>query len=292
MKSPVLSFSLYILTAAISLFVFLFPLFSPLLLHGKKGESTFPGEMALTLTLLLALSLLVVLYEVQSHSINTKLIALLGVLVAINAALRFIEVAIPGPGGFSPIFLLIILTGYVFGARFGFLMGTMTILVSALVTGGVGPWLPNQMFIAGWVGMTAPVCLWFVRRLQGEERRREVIALSLFGALWGILFGVLMSLWGWTFIAGAGIDSLSSESSLTSVLGRYGSYYLVTSLVWDVIRALGNFILILVFGAAVLRSLRRFKERFFFNYTPLTHHEVEDLLPKQDQLGCPPAVGD
>ena len=47
------------------------------------------------------------------------------------------------------------LAGYIFGARFGFLLGVMTLLVSALLTGGVGPWLPYQMFTAGWIGLTS-----------------------------------------------------------------------------------------------------------------------------------------
>jgi energy-coupling factor transport system substrate-specific component len=39
----------------------------------------------------------------------------LGVLVALNAVLRFIEVAIPGPGGFTPIFFLILTTATCLG---------------------------------------------------------------------------------------------------------------------------------------------------------------------------------
>ncbi len=34
-------------------------------------------------------------------------------------------------------------------------MGVYTIVVSALITGGVGPWLPYQMLVTGWVGMSA-----------------------------------------------------------------------------------------------------------------------------------------
>ena len=33
-------------------------------------------------------------------------------------------------------------------------MGALTLFTSAIITGGVGPWLPGQMFVAGWVGMS------------------------------------------------------------------------------------------------------------------------------------------
>ena len=64
-------------------------------------------------------------------------------------------VVVTGIAGFSPIFLLILCGGYVFGAEYGFVLGATTILVSALVTGGLGPWLPYQLFAAGWVGALA-----------------------------------------------------------------------------------------------------------------------------------------
>jgi energy-coupling factor transport system substrate-specific component len=56
--------------------------------------------------------------------------ALLGVLVALDAALRLI----PSLLGASPIFVLIILVGYVFGPAFGFTMGALTLLLSAVIT--------------------------------------------------------------------------------------------------------------------------------------------------------------
>jgi energy-coupling factor transport system substrate-specific component len=51
---------------------------------------------------------LVLLYEAQGRTIDTRLIVFLGILVAFNSALRFIEVAIPGPGVFQPDLFLII----------------------------------------------------------------------------------------------------------------------------------------------------------------------------------------
>ena len=188
--------------------------------------------------------------------------------MSINAALRFLEVAIPGPGGFSPIFFLIVLTGYVFGGRFGFLIGSLTIFVSALVTGGVGPWLPSQMFAAGWAGMSAPLCRIVVSKLGIKGQFSEVMILAVFGALWGILYGMILNLWSWPFISGPTAQFWQPGISWIETLKRYLVYYLVTSLVWDLARAIGNFLFIMLFGGATLKALRRFKRKFSFQYNP------------------------
>jgi len=236
------------------------------------------GEMPLLLTVLLGLCLVVLLYEAQGQAINTKLIALMGVLVAINAALRFIEVAIPGPGGFSPIFFLIILTGYIYGGKFGFLMGSLTIFVSALVTGGVGPWLPSQMFAAGWAGMSASLCRPLVCGLRLESKRGEVVILAIFGALWGFLYGFIMNLWSWPFIAGPADQYWAPGTGFAETLNRYLAYYVVTSLGWDILRAAGNALLILGFGSPTLRALRRFQRRFDFETHPADSTQISTEL--------------
>jgi len=268
MNNRWLSAFIYIICGLVGVVALLYPFFLP-----QDNLSNQPGlqrnaDMPLMLTVLLSLSLLVLVYEVQSQAINARLIALLGVLVAINAALRFLDIAIPIPGGFSPIFFLILLTGYVFGARFGFLMGVMTLVVSAILTGGVGPWLPAQMFTAGWVGMSAAVLLPLLRLMRLKGKPGEIWAMAVFGAIWGLLFGAIMNLWTWPFIAGPSDQYWMFGISLADTLRRYASYYLVTSLVWDLARAVGNFLLILIFGAPALRALYRFKRRFIFTYVP------------------------
>jgi hypothetical protein len=45
---------------------------------------------------------------------------------------------------------------------------------------------------------------------------------------------------------------------------------MTTSFVWDVMRAAGNALLLLAFGVAILRVLRRFHARFAYAYTPLS----------------------
>ena len=148
-------------------------------------------------------------------------------------------------------------------------------LVSGLVTGGVGPWLPGQMFTAGWVGMSAMFLRPFMQPLmakyqlqKGTGINREIIMLAIFGLAWGFLYGSIMNLWQWPFIAGPQVQSWIAGSGFMVTLQHYLAFYLVTSLVWDAIAAIGNFLLILAFGAATLRALRRFQQRFVFIYVP------------------------
>jgi energy-coupling factor transport system substrate-specific component len=275
MRSRLISLAIYMSATLSGMLVLLYPFFLPAVSQQAGFGTLRVGQMPMMMTLLLGLCLMVLLFEAQGPMVNTKLIALLGILVAINSALRFIETAIPGPGGFTPIFFLIILVGYIFGGRVGFLMGALTLLVSALVTGGVGPWLPAQMFTAGWVGMSTPLLhpmvRAFIRRQTKQGARNinpEILLLAVFGLLWGFLYGAIMNLWQWPFIIGPQNQSYAAGLGLLATLQRYLAYYLVTSLVWDAIAAIGNVLLIFTFGEPALRALRRFRQRFEFNYTP------------------------
>ncbi|MBW3619096.1 MAG: ECF transporter S component, partial [Actinobacteria bacterium] len=101
---------------------------------------------------LLVLVLVVVLAEVADGGIDAKAVAMLGVLTAVGAALRPLGTGI---AGFEPVFFLLVLAGRVHGVGFGFVLGATTLFASALITGGVGPWLPFQMLGAAWVGAGA-----------------------------------------------------------------------------------------------------------------------------------------
>jgi energy-coupling factor transport system substrate-specific component len=263
------SLIVYGLTTLIGVVAFLYPFWLPAVTQAQQTGLAHAGDAPLMLTLLVGLAFAVLLLEVQTAAGSAKMVALLGVLVAINSVLRFADAAIPGPGCFSPIFVLMILGGYVFGARVGFLLGVLTMLVSALITGGVGPWLPYQMFTAGWVGMSAPLVRPVVRGLGWTGRWGEVLLLALLGGLWGLLYGVIMNLWFWPFAAGGADQYWTPGLGLATTLQRYTLFYATTSLAWDAMRAVGNGLMILAFGGAILRVLRRFHARFVFSYAPL-----------------------
>ncbi|MBX7252882.1 MAG: ECF transporter S component [Candidatus Promineofilum sp.] len=248
--------ALFLLALAIGAVAFLYPFLRGV--AASEGAGAVPLLSAVLVTLCLA----VLLVELQGQAAGAKTVAMLGILVAATSTLRFIEVAIPGPGGFSPIFAPIILGAYVFGPRFGFLLGAMTMLVSGIITAGVGPWLPYQMFTAGWVGVTAG---WLPHL---RRPRAEVAMLALLGLLWGFAYGAIMSFYTWPFLVGNAQTTWSPGAGVADALRRYVAFYLTTSLLWDSVGAVGNVVLLAALGAPTLRALGRFRDRLLFAVRP------------------------
>jgi energy-coupling factor transport system substrate-specific component len=86
-----------------------------------------------------------------------------------------------------------------------------------------------------------------------------------------------MNLWFWPFSApGAGADSslywVPGRGALDA-LERYARFYLVTSLGFDLFRAAGNVVLVLLLGGPVLRLLERYRQRF--SWVPWTEMPVQ-----------------
>jgi energy-coupling factor transport system substrate-specific component len=176
------------------------------------------------------------------------------VLGASAGLLRLLDL----PGGGSGIFFLVVLAGAAFGPRFGLLLGLTAMATSAVITGGIGPWLPFQMLALAWMGGGAGA----LGRLTARwPARLELAALAAYGWVWGFAFGAIMNLWFWPFSVGEGDLSWVPGSGLVATLERYWSFYAVTSLGWDAAGALANAALIALTGGALLPSLRRFAVR-------------------------------
>jgi energy-coupling factor transport system substrate-specific component len=269
--------TIYLLSGTLGILAFIYPFFTPADAVAHRGMAHSQDAPLLTAALV-GLSVAALLVELQGRSLSAKTVAMLGVLVAVTSVLRFLEVAFPMPGGFSPIFAPIIVAGYVFGGRFGFLMGTFTLLASGLITGGVGPWLPYQMFTAGWAGLSAGwlgrVSEWTNRRISRSPSTLnvsrfsslslDVLILSVFGFMWGLLYGAIMNVYFWPFAVGPAEQTWAPGIGLGETLARYGAFYAVTSLAWDLARGVGNVALILVLGRPMIKALERFRRRFHF----------------------------
>jgi energy-coupling factor transport system substrate-specific component len=259
--SRLLNAATLLLVSLIGVAAFLYPFAQP----RESGSALGPGgvahaqDAALVFVALIVLSLGAVMGNMLSSNggLNAKMVASLGMLTAVNAVLR----VVPGPAGFSAMFALPILCGYCYGATFGYLLGVLSLAASALLGAGIGPWLPYQMFAMGWVGLTSA---WLPH--LPRHPRLEVILLAAWGLLWGIGFGFVINVWFWPFVYDASQAGLYWQPGAGPVdaLRRYLAFYAVTSVWWDAGRAVGNALLIGLFGAPVLRLLRRFGRRFTF----------------------------
>ncbi|WP_275293595.1 ECF transporter S component [Amycolatopsis sp. La24] len=222
------------------------------------------AEAPLVFGLLLVLVLGVLLAQLADGGIDAKALALLGVLAAVNAALRPLGA---GAGGIETVFFLLVLAGRVFGPGFGFTLGAVSLFASALLTGGIGPWLPFQMFGCAWVGLGAGL-------LPRAKGRLEIVLLAAYGAVSAFGYGLALNLSFWPFALGAH-TALSFDPN-ASTLTNFGHYFLfdaATSLGWDTGRAVTNVVAIAVFGPLVLATLRRASRRAAFE-TPAEFHDA------------------
>ena len=205
-------------------------------------------------------TLALILVELGARRLDTRRLALLAALAAIDAALRLALVI--GIGGFSPIFFLILCAGFTFGPSYGFLAGSFSLLVSALVTGGVGPWLPYEMLAAGWVGVAAGLVGATLGRRVRPGGWAAVFLLAAVAVVTGYLYGALTDIQTWTtgYRGTPGLGWTPGMSPLVT-FQHFLRFYLATSLVWDTFRAVGDTLMVLVLGRPVLAALERLRGR-------------------------------
>jgi energy-coupling factor transport system substrate-specific component len=230
--------------ALASIFIFVWPFVIPAQSANQAAlaQSVFIGLMPMLLIL--------VLVEFSSGNLGSKQLAALGVLIAMNAVIRVLGA---GTAGIETAFFLIIIGAYVFGSGFGFLLGASSLLVSALLIGGIGPWLPFQMMAAGLVGLFAGFLP------KPRSRRGQLALLVMFSLCASYAYGALMTVWNWPFLAGAG-GSLGyiAGASVLENLSRFIQYELVSGgLLWDTGRAVTTIVLMLLTAPALLATLRR-----------------------------------
>jgi len=241
---------LLVIISACALTSFTWPFFS------TSGSSDVIAPL-LAMTILPAL-LVVASLALDRSIANGTTAALLGVLAAVATVLRVLST---GFGGFELVFTVVILSAAAMGARFGFLLGLTTMVVSSLIWGGLGPWTAFQAFALAWVGAGAGL----VGRARPAGRVRPIrmaprlSLLAAYGVVASYAFGALMNLWFWPIAVGGSTDiSFIAGAPTLENLQRFIGYSLVTStLTWDTVRAATSVAGILLTGGIVLRALAR-----------------------------------
>ena len=209
-------------------------------------------------------AIVLVILEISSAGLDAKSVALLGVLAALISALRPLGA---GAVGIEPMWFVLILSARVFGASFGFLLGIISMFASALLTGGLGPWLGYQMFAAAWIGMAAGL---LPKKVSGKS---EMGMLLVFGACAAGVFGLLMDLQFWPWALGSNTQlSYIPGGSISENFGRFITFHFASAMAWDIPRAIFTCVLIAFTGPPVLSALRRTFTRAAFS-TPVVFNE-------------------
>jgi len=236
---------------------FLWPFFVSTQSSANKAEWFFLVSTTISIALIISL--------VATDDLGSKNVAFLGILSALVAALRPLGI---GAIGIEPMWFALILAARVMGPTFGFLLGALSMSLSALLTGGIGPWLGYQVFAAAIIGCGVGV---IPRNVRGKL---ELALLALYGAVAAELFGILMDLQFWPWALGSGTElSYLAGAPIGENLSRFFSYHFVSALAWDIPRAVITVTLILLAGRPALNALRRARHKAAF----LTHVEFQEL---------------
>lgn len=193
--------------------------------------------------------------QFERSKVTAKEIALISTLAALAALGRVPFAAIPGV---QPTTFMVIISGYVFGAQAGFMVGAIAALVSNIFL-GQGPWTPWQMFAWGLAGASA--CL-----LQKVRPNINGLELAVFAGAWGFIFNWIVNIWMWTSF----VYPLTLESFILTCING----------IWfDILHATGNVFFSITFGVMAIKILCRFKTRLKVSYLPA---EYAGELGKED----------
>lgn len=243
--------AVYLLVVMIGAGAFLYPFWLP---GEALPNQAHAGDAPLVAAAVGALAVVAVTLEVRRGTMTGATVAVLGMLSALAGLLKLLDL----PGGGSGLFFLVILAGAAFGPRFGLLLGLTSFVVSAVLSGGFGPWLPFQMLALGWMGAGAGFVGRATRRLRPWG---EAGVLALYGWGWGFVFGAIMNLWFWPFQRSGGDLSWEPGLSAGETVQHYWSFYVATSFAWDAAGALANAVIILAVGRQLMATLRRYADR-------------------------------
>ncbi len=194
---------------------------------------------------LILLVILLFYWVFERSAATSREIAVIAVLSSIAGIARLPFAALPNV---QPTTFLIIISGFVFGPRVGFMVGTTALVVSNFFLGH-GPWTPWQMLAWGLAGSSAGLMGILHPRLGHK-------GMTIFNFLWGYLFGWIMNLWFW-------LSFVYPLNPKTFLLACLASFWL------DTLHALGNAVFYILLGRDIVKVLTRFRQKM----------EISFLLP-------------
>lgn len=165
-------------------------------------------------------------------------VVVIAVMTAFSVIGRLIFSPIPG---FKPVTAITIIAGIALGAESGFMVGSLTAIVSNIFF-GQGPWTPFQMFVWGIIGFLSGL---FFYKKQTSNR----FILAVIGLVGGMAYSLLMDIW----------TTVSMEGTFN--VSRY-LFYISSSFPFMAIYAVSNVVFLFVLAKPFLEKLNRIKTKY------------------------------
>ena len=200
-----------------------------------RGHALFIGIV------LVLLSMVPFLWRFERRERQSRELVLIASMAAVASVSRIPFAALLP--SFTPVTFVVIVSGVVFGAEAGWMVGAVTGLVSNFFL-GQGPWTPWQMFGWSMAGYTAGL---FAHR---RPLRRRRLPLILFGAVWSFGFSWLMNV-------SVALDVWVKEQSWPAVAAVYA-----LSLPFDIVHAAASIFFIAVFAPSWIQLLERYRRKY------------------------------
>ena len=196
---------------------------------------------------------------VNQLKFDSKRLALLASLVALNSVVRLLGV---GVAGMETAFALLIIGASVFGPTFGASLGALSLLTSAAIGAGVGPWLPFQMISAALVGLAAGFLP------KPKNMRIRLFWLCSYGVISSYVYGLFMTAWTWPLFVGAGssVAFLAGGSIWENTWRLLVFDFVSGGFIWNTGRAITTVTLLLLTGKTLVTTLERATTRVFVKF--------------------------
>ena len=198
------------------------------------GSVLFSEQKHIFVSLVVAFfSLVLFITGFERKVTGTRRMVLVAVMTAISVLGRFIPF-------FKPITALTVITAMYLGGEAGFLVGSLSALLSNFYF-GQGPWTAFQMLAWGLIG--------YVAGLIAESLKRNRVLLLTYGVLSGIAFSLIMDVWTVLWYS-AGFDMELYIASITAAIPH------------TILYAVSNFIFLFFLANPFGDKLERIKVKY------------------------------
>ena len=202
------------------------------------GVFVFKENMYAWITVACVILALILFYaSFDKKIVGTRRMVIIAVMTALSVIGRAVFSMIPA---FKPITSIVIITAIWIGPESGFLVGSLTAVISNFQF-GQGPWTPFQMFAWGMIGLLAGYL--------SKPLKKSRVALAVYGALAGVAYSFIMDIWTVLWYG----EGFSWELYLAA---------LATAVPYTVGYAVSNVVFLLVLGRPFGEKLERVKLKY------------------------------